>query len=510
MNNVESFDLGQRPMVLIVDDVRVNQEVLVELLKPEYQIKVASNGLRALDVAQRYPCPDLILLDINMPEMDGYEVCRRLQENPVTCDIPIIFVTAAADQKSEICGLELGAVDYICKPFNPAIVLLRVRNQILLRQSMMKLHLASTVFENTMEGIMITDAQGNIINVNPAFSQITGYTLEEVQGKNPRIFKSNLHGSVFYENMWEEITRNGYWQGEIWDKRKTGELHVKFLNINTIFNKEGNVYCYLALFSDITSRKQYEEEIKRLSESELNKAKLEAEKANRAKSEFLASMSHELRTPMNAVLGFAQLLEFEDLTEEQRDCVKEILTAGHHLLDLINEVLDLSRIEADRLEIKLETIDLAALMQSCISLVQPLMAKNEITIHDNTSFCHFMVQADSLHLKQVLLNLISNAIKYNKVGGSITISCENISTQRIKVNVTDTGKGLSEAQISKLFQPFERLSAKNSSIEGTGIGLCISKKLIEAMNGSIGVKSTEGQGSCFWIEIPIALAVRCQ
>ncbi len=366
-----------------------------------------------------------------------------------------------------------------------------------------KLQLADMVYQNSIEGILITDENNQIIATNPAFSEITGYTKEDVIGKNPRIFKSGLHNAEFYQAMWQDITTQGHWQGEMWDKRKNGEIHAKFLSIKTILNKEGKIHRYLGLFSDVTARKHYEDEIRRLSDSELNKAKLEAERANRAKSDFLSSMSHELRTPMNAVLGFAQLLESEDLTEDQLDSVKEILTAGHHLMDLINEVLDLARIEAEKLEITLEKIALAELLKTCLSLVQPLLAKHEVKMINRCNDCHVCVLADRLRFKQVLLNLITNAIKYNRLGGSVTLFCDQINPQTLRFSVADTGYGLSEAQISRLFLPFERLSAKNSNIEGTGIGLLITKKLVEAMNGRIGLTSTVGEGSCFWIEMPL-------
>lgn len=391
--------------------------------------------------------------------------------------------------------------------FNPADALIyaTARDVTESKKIAEKLQLAEMVYQNSIEAILVTDEQNQIIAVNPAFTKITGYSLEEVSGKNPRIFKSYRHNQDFYTNMWEEIRTEGHWQGEIWDRRKNGELYAKFLNINTILDKDKKIHRYLALFSDVTARKQYEEEIQRLSDSQLNKAKLEAEKANLAKSEFLSSMSHELRTPMNAVLGFAQLLESENLTEDQLDSVKEILTAGHHLMNLINEVLDLSKIEADKLEVCLEKIDLNDLLQTCLNLIQPLAVRNEIKIVDNCSAnCKFYVRADKLRLKQVLLNLISNAIKYNRPDGSVSLSCTVISPESLRINVADSGNGLSEAQLAKLFQPFERLNAKNSNIEGTGIGLMITKKLVEAMRGSIGVSSKIGEGSCFWIDIPLA------
>jgi PAS domain S-box-containing protein len=368
-----------------------------------------------------------------------------------------------------------------------------------------KLQLAELVYQNSIQAILVTDANNEIIAANPAFTEITGYELDEVIGQNPKIFKSGKHSPEFYQTMWQTLNSEGRWQGEIWDKCKNGRLHAKFLNINRILDKDGQVQCYLALFSDITARKQYEEEIKRLSESELNKAKLEAERASQAKNDFLASMSHELFTPMNAVLGFAQILEYEDLNAEQHENVATILTGGYQLLDLIKEVLDLSKMQSEPLELKLEAIDLAKLVQNCITLVQPLTQQKNITLIDNlTSTCHSAVIADAMRLKQVLLNLISNAIKYNRVDGSITLSCVSINPHTLRVNIIDTGEGLSAEQLTKLFHPFERLSAKNSAIEGAGLGLCISKKLIEAMHGSIGVSSCEGEGSCFWIEIPLS------
>jgi diguanylate cyclase (GGDEF)-like protein/PAS domain S-box-containing protein len=252
---------GLKPTILIVDDTRSNQEVLTALLGRDYQVKVAGNGFRALDIAQRLPHPDLILLDVNMPEMDGYEVCRRLQENPMTSEIPVIFVTAASDNESEIHGLELGAVDYITKPISPAIALLRVRNQLLLRQSVNKLRLAATVFENSSECITITDVQGNIIDVNPAFSRVTGYSLEEVLGKNPRFLKSGHHDQAFYAEMWQAITTTGSWSGELWNRNKSGECYPELRSISAATNNQGVITHYVSISSDISQLKQHEQQL---------------------------------------------------------------------------------------------------------------------------------------------------------------------------------------------------------------------------------------------------------
>jgi diguanylate cyclase (GGDEF)-like protein/PAS domain S-box-containing protein len=264
MNETEISDLDQRPTVLVVDDTRSNQEVLTSLLSRDYQVKVAGNGVRALDIAQNSLRLDLILLDVYMPEMDGYEVCRRLQENPLTRDIPVIFVTAASNKESETYGLQLGAVDYITKPINPNIALLRVRNQILLRQYMNKLRLSAIVFENTRECITITDADGNIIDVNPAFSRITGYTHEEVLGKNPRFLKSGHHDQAFYAAMWQSINTTGCWSGELWNRTKNGECYPELRSISAITDIQGAVTHYIGISSDISQLKQHEKQLEHI------------------------------------------------------------------------------------------------------------------------------------------------------------------------------------------------------------------------------------------------------
>lgn len=242
-----------------------------------------------------------------------------------------------------------------------------------------------------------------------------------------------------------------------------------------------------------------------LTSDSLLREKEAAEMANAAKSEFLSQMSHELRTPMNAVLGFGQLLELdaEGFNENQRGNIKEILSAGNHLLNLINEVLDLAKIESGRMEVSMERVALDEVLSQCVNLVGLQAKARQLELIDHISGRGYVVQADADRFKQVLLNLLSNAVKYNREQGQIILECKNIDHQHLRVCVTDTGKGLTEDEITKLFTSFERLDASNN-VEGTGIGLVISKRLIELMGGSVGVESTSGQGSTFWLDLKLA------
>jgi PAS domain S-box-containing protein len=234
----------------------------------------------------------------------------------------------------------------------------------------------------------------------------------------------------------------------------------------------------------------------------LRRAEAEANQANRAKSEFLSRMSHELRTPMNAILGFAQLLEMGDLNEGQRESLEHILRGGRHLLDLINEVLDISRIEAGRMSLSVEPVEVAETLKESFALVQPLARQYEIRLNGPIGCESVFVLADRQRLKQVFINLLSNAVKYNRPNGTVTVTCQPMG-ERMRMAIADTGAGIPEDKRHQLFIPFERLGAEQSAIEGTGLGLALAKRLIDAMDGTMGMESTVGQGSLFWIELPV-------
>jgi signal transduction histidine kinase len=240
-------------------------------------------------------------------------------------------------------------------------------------------------------------------------------------------------------------------------------------------------------------------------QSRAEMARQVAEHASEAKSEFLSRMSHELRTPMNAILGFSQLLAMREHGDNHDENIQEIIKAGEHLMVLINDVLDLSRIESHGINVHMENVSLAKTVKDSLGLTDSMREEQGIRLMVSDSM-DYNVRADANRLKQVVVNFVTNAIKYNKPGGGITLSSRiaGEDRDRVRLAVADTGKGLSEAQQARLFQPFERLGAERTGIEGTGIGLVISKNLIELMGGRIGVESRPGEGSCFWLELELA------
>ncbi|MGH7791836.1 MAG: GAF domain-containing protein, partial [Thermodesulfobacteriota bacterium] len=285
-------------------------------------------------------------------------------------------------------------------------------------------------------------------------------------------------------------------------------------------DEQGKPKEIIGTWLDITDRKQAEQEVltlnlqleERVNErtaqlkaanEELLTAMEEADRANRAKSEFLSRMSHELRTPMNAILGFAQLLEmYPSITPERRENVKHILEAGRHLLNLINEVLDITRIDSGRLTVSMEQVRVKDVTEEALDLIQPIAEQRKIRLQ-SILVNDWYILADRRRVKQVLLNLLSNAVKYDREGGLVDLSCEEVPEKLLRIKVSDTGSGIPLEKIERLFNPFDRLGAEQSSIEGTGLGLALCKQLVGAMRGIIGVESTAGQGSTFWLEMPL-------
>ncbi|MGQ0550616.1 MAG: ATP-binding protein [Armatimonadota bacterium] len=339
------------------------------------------------------------------------------------------------------------------------------------------------------QGLVVTDPDFRFEYVNQEFARLVGRTPESLIGKTGfDVMAPEDHPSIL-----ESRERRS--QGETVSQevrlRHVDGHDVLVLATGAPRLRNGKVVGSITVTTDLTERKRA---------NEIRLAKEAAEEANKAKGEFLSRMSHELRTPLNAILGFAQLLEMDQLSPPQRESVEHILHGGRHLLELINEVLDISRIDEGRLRISLEPVSVREVVGESLKLITPLAADGVIRIEGNLNVAGDRhVQADRQRLKQVLLNLLANAVKYNHKGGKVTVGYQE-NNGRLRINVSDTGPGIARDSVERLFTPFERLSAEQASVEGTGLGLALSKRLVEAMGGRIGVESTMDKGSTFWVD----------
>lgn len=355
------------------------------------------------------------------------------------------------------------------------------------------------IIENVADGVVTIDPDGIIRSFNPAAEKLFGYSAAEIINQHvsllmPEPYHSK-HGRHLERYNAEPLKAIVGKQIELAGRHKDGTIFPLELSVSAMDINQSQHFA--GILRDISERKQYEQQI--------IAAKDEAERANSAKSEFLSSMSHELRTPMNAILGFGQLLEIEaGLSEEQADYVDEMLKAGRHLLELINEVLDLAKIESGNVNLSLEPLVCSELVIECLALVKPIAQVKGIAIKDALVGAH-TVRADHTRLKQVLLNLLSNAIKYNRPQGEVAVQVI-ARNGFVRFAVSDTGYGIPVARYREVFQPFSRLGAEESEIEGTGIGLTICRRLMKMMGGTIGMESEEGQGSIFWVELPEVVA----
>ena len=343
------------------------------------------------------------------------------------------------------------------------------------------------IFNNAFDGILTFDTVGHIRAANPAAEHLFGIKADEIKRRRIKDLLPDLRPEDAAPSMVCELS----------GRKADGSKFPASLSVER--TESGTEHLFVCLVRDNTAEQ--------LSRQALVEARDGAERANRAKSEFLSTMSHELRTPMNSILGFAQLLQTDPenpLSDTQKESVDQIARAGWHLLQLINDVLDLAKVEAGKIEAILEDVDLDLVMAECLSLVMPLAEKHAIELVDQATGSGLHVCADHTRLKQAVLNLVSNGIKYNRKNGSVAIEAKRVDDW-CEIAVVDTGVGLSAEQIDRIFEPFSRVSAHRDEIEGTGIGLTITRKLVALMGGAIGVESQPGNGSRFWVRIPLFL-----
>ena len=532
--NHQELKHSEQMRILIVDDAQDILESLKDILEMEIDncvIEMANNVEAAKKIAQKTK-PDIALLDIKIGQDSGLDLIPELKL--ISNDMVCIMMTAFRDNEYTVTAVRFGASDYLYKPIKP-VDLIQTVTRLFNEQSVKrKVEIAEkrfvTVFEQGTQWLFILTKEGMLIDANVTAMSFIGEEKKDVLGlkfSNSVWFISSVEAQKIIENGLLKVKEGGLYNSEIKLTDQDENNKIFDFYMKPIFDSEKEVTQIVVESRDITDKKEAEAEIKALNEAlelrvkertieleqslmlleeenrDRKKAEDKAEKASAAKSEFLSRMSHELRTPMNAILGFGQLLEvdIDEFSTLHQGFISEIMDAGNHLLSLINQVLDLASIESGKLELYIEAVKLDDVIKESASMMMPLINEKQLTLIDNVSNNKLVAQADFERTKQVLLNLLSNAVKYNRESGNVTLDSEVINN-RLRISITDQGEGLSKEDIDKLFKSFERLNT-TFNVEGAGIGLVISKNLVDLMNGSIGVESKLGEGSRFWFELPL-------
>ena len=501
--------------LLVVDDQPVNIQALYQVFAQDHQVLMATTGERALALCRQNP-PDIVLLDVVMPAMDGYEVLRQLKSDPQTAEIPVMFVTSKELPEDEARGLSLGAVDFIVKPINPAVVRARVKTQVDLARSRAVL---SATLEATADGILVANPRGGLISCNHRFVQMWAVPQEVLSSADEHALVRFMQGQMVEEQsdlqvLMERAGQTGEELSSSVELRDGRVFQRHLASLRAHGKSAGHVFS----FRDVTERVRAESAL-----ADLN-AKLEAKvrkrtealayatrvasAANQAKSEFLSNMSHEMRTPMNSILGMSYLALRADPNPKLRDYLERISESGQHLLNLISNILDFAKIEAGKLDIELVDFTVRSLFDEVLRQLSDLAEQKGLRfVVDVADDLDHSLRGDSLRIRQILLNFAGNAIKFSE-SGHIDLRAvadgQDAAGAQVLFEVTDRGIGMSQEQIANLFQAFHQADASTTrQFGGTGLGLAICRKLAELMGGEVGVRSNPGAGSTFWFKVPL-------
>ena len=507
--------------VLVVDDdVDVAESILsiIEMQSRRFNVVAVYGYSQAVKLSSEEHF-DIAFIDIKLGQESGLDLLSYLKSKDD--DIYCVMMTAFREADYSVTAVKSGADDYLHKPIKPdnlfSSLSQAVNRQLIVKEKNRTQQRFRAVFEQTFQWLILTDNNAKLLDANQVALDFHSLNMNSVDGLllyEAPWWSSNHVLKEKIKRMTQMVQNGGFARDEIQLDSESDGVRTFDISIKPIYDISNNLEFMLVELRDITERKLAELKIIESNKNlelavlkrteELEKSKEVAEYASKAKSDFISRMSHELRTPMNAVLGFAQLMQLNEvqLSKESNENLNEILNAGYHLLDLINEILDISAIESGKFELEIEKVNLSSIISDSLRLVAKQAATSSITIENETSKEPVIVLAEHVRLKQVLINLLSNAVKYNRTNGKVIISTAMLGN-KIKISVKDTGIGLHKDKIAKLFKPFERLH-HDPSIEGAGIGLVISKKLVELMGGEIGFDSEYDVGSEFWVTINIA------
>ena len=498
-----------KSIILTVDDEPSARDTLEALLFMEgYDLAFASNGAEALKKAAEL-APDLILLDVMMPGMDGFEVCRRLRADPLLADAPVIMITALDDRDSRLRGIESGANDFVSKPFDRVELRARVRTITSLnrRRRLRTLELQAerdrtrSILEALGEAVVVTDLEGVIQYVNPATVALTGFTGEELLGQSWQLWRSDQQPVDFSAQMKIPIVGQA-WRGEVINKRKDGALYDAMLTIATLFDPHNpdRPAGFVSVQRDISPLKE----------------------AERLKDRFVSNVSHELSTPLSVItLLCDNLITLYDCLSDdrRRKMIQDIQKHTQVLNDLIDAVLEISRLDSGAVSVERREVNLAQLAREEVGEQLPL-AQEKAQALRVTGVERLAVWANDDQLRRVIRNLLNNAVKYTPDGGQITCECQHLVRSNdfgrsawpgsadlppgrwATLRVVDTGIGIGPDKLPHLFERFYRVKTQEN-VRGTGLGLSIAKELIELHSGRIAVASTLGEGSIFAIYLPL-------
>ena len=495
----------RRPSVLIVDDVPSNVYELGNALLDDYEVVFATSGATAIQLA-RDIAPDLILLDVMMPVISGYEVCRHLKSDATTRDIPIIFVTVRDDPESETVGLNLGAADFITKPANPVIVRARVRNHLIRRQAEETLrHTARRLGEAerlAQVGAWEWDIATDLFLVSEEWSRLHGRV-------GPTLSFADLIALTHPEDragmeaaLRAAATGTAPLNLQYRIQRPTdGGLRTVHGHGQVQKTADGVPGRLFGASQDITRQKLVEHELARLKDL--------AEEANRAKSTFLTTMSHEIRTPLTSIIGFSEIIRDQIFgpvgTEVYAEYAGDINQSGHHLLDLINDILDIAKIEAGKMALQPVAIETRTVLAGMARLIRQRAGRRNLDVSLALPEQIPNLWADERAVKQILYNLLSNAIKFTPEKGCIVLTAEAGDRGGVAIRVTDTGIGIPEQELDRVLRPFERIeNSYGQAAGGTGLGLPLIKGLIELHGGTLKIRSEVGKGTSVLIWFPPA------